>query len=377
VGVGVGVERQKKIRLAVLFGGRSGEHEVSLMSAASLIQAADKSKYEIIPIGIDKNGRWLIGGEAMALLSRGEMTLDLPQSATASTSGAMMLLDPIQDGTLRLADQTIDVVFPALHGTYGEDGSVQGLLELVNVPYVGAGVAGSAVGMDKALMKALFRDAGLPILDFVVMKRRDLDHDPQACVRRVENRLGYPCFVKPANLGSSVGISKVHQRDGLILALELAARYDAKILVEAAAIDAREIEVSVLGNDSPSASVVGEIIPSREFYDYEAKYKDARSQLIIPARLSAECTRRVRDMALAAFQACDGAGLARVDFFVHRTSEAIWLNEINTMPGFTSISMYAKLWEATGLSYSALIDRLVELALERFAEKARSQTSYE
>jgi D-alanine-D-alanine ligase len=231
--------------------------------------------------------------------------------------------------------------------------------------------------MDKALMKALFRDAGLPILDFVVMKRRDLDHDPQACVRRVENRLGYPCFVKPANLGSSVGISKVHQRDGLILALELAARYDAKILVEAAAIDAREIEVSVLGNDSPSASVVGEIIPSREFYDYEAKYKDARSQLIIPARLSAECTRRVRDMALAAFQACDGAGLARVDFFVHRTSEAIWLNEINTMPGFTSISMYAKLWEATGLSYSALIDRLVELALERFAEKARSQTSYE
>jgi D-alanine-D-alanine ligase len=375
--VGVGVERQKKIRLAVLFGGRSGEHEVSLMSAASLIQAADKSKYEIIPIGIDKNGRWLIGGEAMALLSRGEMTLDLPQSAAASTSGAMMLLDPIQDGTLRLADQTIDVVFPALHGTYGEDGSVQGLLELVNVPYVGAGVAGSAVGMDKALMKALFRDAGLPILDFVVMKRRDLDHDPQACVRRVENRLGYPCFVKPANLGSSVGISKVHQRDGLILALELAARYDAKILVEAAAIDAREIEVSVLGNDSPSASVVGEIIPSREFYDYEAKYKDARSQLIIPARLSAECTRRVRDMALAAFQACDGAGLARVDFFVHRTSEAIWLNEINTMPGFTSISMYAKLWEATGLSYSALIDRLVELALERFAEKARSQTSYE
>ncbi len=375
--MGVGVERQKKIRLAVLFGGRSGEHEVSLMSAASLIQAADKSKYEIIPIGIDKNGRWLIGGEAMALLSRGEMTLDLPQSATASTSGAMMLLDPIQDGTLRLADQTIDVVFPALHGTYGEDGSVQGLLELVNVPYVGAGVAGSAVGMDKALMKALFRDAGLPILDFVVMKRRDLDHDPQACVRRVENRLGYPCFVKPANLGSSVGISKVHQRDGLILALELAARYDAKILVEAAAIDAREIEVSVLGNDSPSASVVGEIIPSREFYDYEAKYKDARSQLIIPARLSAECTRRVRDMALAAFQACDGAGLARVDFFVHRTSEAIWLNEINTMPGFTSISMYAKLWEATGLSYSALIDRLVELALERFAEKARSQTSYE
>jgi D-alanine-D-alanine ligase len=373
----VGVERQKKIRLAVLFGGRSGEHEVSLMSAASLIQAADKSKYEIIPIGIDKNGRWLIGGEAMALLSRGEMTLDLPQSAAASTSGAMMLLDPIQDGTLRLADQTIDVVFPALHGTYGEDGSVQGLLELVNVPYVGAGVAGSAVGMDKALMKALFRDAGLPILDFVVMKRKDLDHDPQACVRRVENRLGYPCFVKPANLGSSVGISKVHQRDGLILALELAARYDAKILVEAAAIDAREIEVSVLGNDSPSASVVGEIIPSREFYDYEAKYKDARSQLIIPARLSAECTRRVRDMALAAFQACDGAGLARVDFFVHRTSEAIWLNEINTMPGFTSISMYAKLWEATGLSYSALIDRLVELALERFAEKARSQTSYE
>lgn len=374
---GVGVEHKKKIRLAVLFGGRSGEHEVSLRSAASLIAAADKSKYEIIPIGIDKTGRWLVGGDPMALLSRGEITLDLPQSTSTSNSEAMMLLGPNEEGTLRLGGQTIDVVFPALHGTYGEDGSVQGLLELVNVPYVGAGVAGSAVGMDKALMKAVFRDAGLPILDFVVMKRKDLDTDPQTCVRRVENRLGYPCFVKPANLGSSVGISRVGHRDDLVPALELAARYDTKILVEAAAVEAREIEVSVLGNDTPSASVAGEIIPSREFYDYEAKYKDVRSQRIIPAKLSAECTRRLRDMAIAAFQACEGAGLARVDFFVHRTSEAIWLNEINTMPGFTSISMYAKLWEATGLSYSALIDRLVELAMERFAEKSRSLTSYE
>ena len=261
-----------------------------------------------------------------------------------------------------------------LHGTYGEDGTVQGLLEMVNVPYVGAGVAGSAVGMDKALMKSLFRDAGLPILDFVVMKSKDLDNDPDACVRRVENRLGYPSF---AIGGSRVGVSMVNQRDGLLPALELAAHYDTKIVIEAAAVEAREIEVSVLGNDNPTASVPGEIIPSREFYDYGAKYKDANSQLIIPARLSAECTRRLREMALTAFQACEASGLARVDFFVHRSSEAIWLNEINTMPGFTSVSMYPKLWEATGLSYSALIDRLVELALERFAEKSRLKTSYE
>jgi D-alanine-D-alanine ligase len=375
---GVGVER-KKIRLAVLFGGRSGEHEVSLMSAASVIEAADKSKYEIIPIGIDKNGCWLMGGDPMAHLSKGALALSTPQSAQTSVpmSEVMLPLAPNQEGALFLGGRTIDVVFPVLHGTYGEDGTVQGLLEMVNVPYVGAGVAGSAVGMDKALMKSLFRDAGLPILDFVVMKRKDLDDDPQACVRRVENRLGYPCFVKPANGGSSVGVSKVRRRDDLLPALELATHYDIKVVIEAAAVEAREIEVSVLGHHYPTASVPGEIIPSREFYDYEAKYKDANSQLIIPAGLSAECTRRLRDMALTAFQACECSGLARVDFFVHRTSEAIWLNEINTMPGFTSISMYPKLWEATGLSYSALIDRLVELALERFAEKSRLKTSYE
>lgn len=373
---GVIVERRGKIRLAVVFGGRSGEHEVSLKSAASVIRAADKSKYEIIPIGITKDGRWLSGGDPLAVLSGGTMSLDLPLAGECRSSG-IMVDEPTKPSTTRLFGHSVDVVFPVLHGTYGEDGTVQGLLEMANVPYVGSGVAGSAVGMDKALMKVLFRDSGLPILDFVAIRRKDLEEDPQTCVRRVENLLGYPCFVKPANLGSSVGISKVHTREGLVPALQLAARYDRKMVVEAAAIDARELEVSVLGNDMPMASVPGEIIPSREFYDYEAKYKDNQSQLIIPAKVSDECNRRLRHMAVAAFQACDCAGLARVDFFVQRNTEAVWVNEINTMPGFTEISMYPMLWEATGLTYSALIDRLVDLALERFADKSRSQTSYE
>lgn len=381
------MQRAHRIRLAVVFGGRSGEHEVSLMSAASVIRAADKAKYEIIPIGITKEGQWLAGGDPMAMLTGGRVKLDLPNetgdrvpvpSTLVPEPGRNELVMSSGDALSR-CDQlgAIDVVFPVLHGTYGEDGTVQGLLELANIPYVGSGVVGSAVGMDKALMKALFRDAGLPVLDFVVIKRRDLDADSQVCVRRVENRLGFPCFVKPANLGSSVGITKVSSRDGLVPALRLAARYDRKLIVEAAAVNAREVEVSVLGNDEPVSSVPGEIVPAREFYDYEAKYKDDRSQTFIPARISAECTRRVRDMALAAFQACDCAGLARVDFFVHKSTEAVWVNEINTLPGFTQISMYPKLWEATGLSYGALIDRLVELALERHADKARSETSYD
>jgi D-alanine-D-alanine ligase len=381
------MQEQRRIRLAVLFGGRSGEHEVSLMSAASVIGAVDHSKYEVIPIGITKEGRWLAGGDPMAVLSGGRLHLPLSgETADAPTVPGTLLPEPgrhellaVDAGAAGVSTRlgSIDVVFPVLHGTYGEDGTVQGLLELAGIPYVGSGVVGSAAGMDKIIMKALFRDAGLPVLDCVVVQRRALDVDPQQCVDEVERRLAYPCFVKPANLGSSVGISKVRRRSELLPALQQAARYDRKLLVEAAAVDFREVEVSVLGNDAPLASVPGEIVPAREFYDYEAKYVDTRSELFIPARISPECVRRVQEMAVTAFQACDCAGLARVDFFVARDTCRVWVNEINTMPGFTKISMYPKLWEASGLAYSELIDRLVELAMERHRERARSQTSYE
>lgn len=375
-----------KIRLAVLFGGRSGEHEVSLMSAASVIQAADKDKYEIVPIGITKEGRWLAGGDPMAVLTGGKVHLQLPGLTEQPAVSGTLLPEPGRNQLVALGDHAndvqahfpaIDVVFPVLHGTYGEDGTVQGLLELADIPYVGAGVAGSAVGMDKALMKALFSDAGLPLLDYVVIKRSQLEADPNECVRQIEAQLGYPCFVKPANLGSSVGISKVHNREELLPALRLAAEYDRKLVIEAAAGEVHEVEVSVLGNDQPIASVPGQIIPAHEFYDYDAKYKDDRSQLVIPAAISAQCKAKVQEMAVAAFLACDCAGMARVDFFVDKNTEQIWLNEINTLPGFTRISMYPKLWEASGLAYPDLVNRLIELAIERHADKARSKTSYD
>ncbi len=367
----------RRLRVGVLFGGRSGEHEVSVQSAASIVQALDPAKYEVIPIGITKAGRWLVGAAPQQFLAAGEVRSDLalPVQPTA------LLPDPTQPGLVPLdagalaatGMPTLDVVFPVLHGPYGEDGTVQGLLDLAGIPYVGSGVAASAVGMDKALMKAVFRDAGLPVVDHLVVLRRELEADLAGVCRRIEARLGYPCFVKPANLGSSVGISKVHGSDELPSALAAAAAYDRKLVVEAAAEDCREIECSVLGNDEPVASVPGEIIPGREFYDYEAKYLDAGSQLIIPARLSETTTQVVRDLAVRAFRAIDGAGLARVDFFVHRQTEQVWVNEINTMPGFTRISMYPKLWEASGLPYPQLVDRLIELALERHADRRRNR----
>jgi len=370
---------RKKVKIGLIFGGRSGEHEVSLLSAQGVMGAIDREKYEIVPIGITKEGRWLAAGDPMKALTSGE---------AAQSNPAALLAEPSQRGLMRLENQEqgqalkaiqvsqIDVAFPILHGPYGEDGTVQGLLELAGIPYVGAGVLASAVGMDKVVFKDVMRAHGLPVPAFVVVKRKEWDREPEQIVARVEAELGYPCFVKPANLGSSVGISKARNRAELRQGLTEAARYDRKLLVEEG-IDAREIEVGVLGNDEPIASVPGEILPSREFYDYAAKYLDAESELLIPAPIPPEMAAQLRELAVKAYQAIDCAGMARVDFLLHRQTNKMYLNEVNTLPGFTPISMYAKLWEATGISYPELIERLVELALERHADKSRSATSYE
>lgn len=364
-----------RLRIGVVFGGRSGEHEVSLMSAESIINALDKEKYEVVPIGIGKDGKWLIGNdplEALRLAAReGGGPLNLAPAA--------FLPDPTKPGLITLegasdiSPQGFDVIFPVLHGPYGEDGCIQGMLELANVPYVGSGVAASSVGMDKALMKDVFRAHGFPVMDYMVVKRKSLN-DPDAVAEGVERRIGYPCFVKPANLGSSVGISRATDRESLVRALFEAARFDRKLLVEKAALDCREVECAILGNDEPEASILGEIVPDGDFYDYEAKYIRGTSELIIPARVSKETTARVQQLAKEAFLAIDGAGLSRVDFFVHKQTEAIYINEINTMPGFTRISMYPKLWEASGISYPELVARLIDLALERHRDKASSET---
>ncbi|HHN93166.1 MAG TPA: D-alanine--D-alanine ligase [Anaerolineae bacterium] len=366
-----------KLRVGVIFGGRSGEHEVSLLSARSVMGAMDREKYEVVPIGITKAGHWVTGDDPLAALSSGD---------EAGLRTVALLPDPSWAGlmecdggaeTFRAALLArLDVVFPVLHGTYGEDGAIQGLLELADVPYVGAGVLGSALGMDKVAFKSVMQAYGFPIADYLAFKRREWEAEPESVLRRVEARLGYPVFTKPANLGSSVGISKCHDRAELEAGLAEAARYDRKLLVEAAVPAAREIEVSVLGNDEPVASVPGEIVPSREFYSYEAKYLDGKSELLIPAPLPEEVTERVRDLAVRAYRAIDGAGMARVDFLLSGETGELYINELNTIPGFTEISMYPKLWEASGLPYPQLIDRLIELALERHRDKARSETSY-
>ncbi|MGO8786279.1 MAG: D-alanine--D-alanine ligase family protein [Terriglobia bacterium] len=363
----------EKTCVGILFGGRSGEHEVSLQSAASVIGALDSAKYEIVPIGITREGHWRIGSGAAALLPQ---VLERGEPVTPSVDPAgpklLSLAPAIPDLHSR---PEIDVVFPVLHGTFGEDGTVQGLLELADVPYVGAGVLASAVGMDKGVMKRLFREARLPILPWELALRTDWERDPDAVRRRIEKRLRYPLFVKPVNMGSSVGISKVHHRLELAAAMNLAAQYDRKILIEKG-IDAREIECSVLGNDDPQASVPGEVVPVNEFYDYDAKYIKAGSKLVIPAELTTLQTKRVQEVAIRAFQAIDAAGMGRVDFLLDRKRGTVYLNEINTIPGFTSISMYPKLWEASGIPYSQLLDRLIELALERHREKARTRFTY-
>jgi len=354
----------RKLRVGVIYGGRSGEHEVSVASAASIFKYLDGAKYETVPIRIEKTGRWTLGGQ-------------IPKALSAAAVPEGQRTDAIQaiEPSAAVATTEVDVVFPVLHGPYGEDGTVQGLLELANVPYVGAGVLGSAAGMDKAVMKTLFAASGLPIVAHVVALRREWEHDAAEVTRRVADTLHYPVFVKPANLGSSVGISKARDETEFAAAMKLALQFDRKIVIEAAVPDAREIECAVLGNDEPKASVVGEIIPSREFYDYEAKYLDDGSELLIPAPLSARHTGEIQRLAVDAFRAVEGAGMARVDFLMARATDEIFVNEVNTIPGFTTISMYPKLWEASGLPYPALVDRLIELALERHAEKQRLRTS--
>jgi D-alanine-D-alanine ligase len=369
---------KKKLRVGILFGGRSGEHEVSLLSAASILKAIDRAKYEVIPIGINKQGHWLPPMEAQQLLE-GD-TKSAPKSKTLQLSASAEILQQASPLT-----QSLDVIFPVLHGTFGEDGTIQGLLELADIAYVGSGVLGSATGMDKSVMKQLFAAAGLPQTPHVNLLRSDWRADPQRCVKLIEKNLNYPIFVKPANLGSSVGISKAHNRAELTPAMNLAAGFDRKLIIEQGVggpnAKPRELEVSVLGNDSPEASVVGEIVPGAEFYDYDAKYHSAASLPIIPADITEAESNQIRKMAVAAFRACDCAGLARVDFLMEpaakskkdkRKPSRIYLNEINTMPGFTSISMYPKLWQATGIPYKQLIDRLIALALERHREKQQT-----
>jgi len=387
----------KKLRVGVIFGGRSGEHEVSLLSAASILKAIDRDKFDVVPIGINKSGHWLTAGAAKGLLEGSEPEpKTLRAGDPAATPGARVLAEgeptllapqPSQaaaalDSHAALGGQSLDVVFPVLHGTFGEDGTIQGLFELAGIAYVGSGVLGSSAGMDKDVMKRLFAQAGLPMVKHVTLLRTEWERSPRASVAKIEAALRYPVFVKPANLGSSVGISKAHNRKELGPALDLAAKYDRKLVIEQGVggnkSKARELEVAVLGNDDPKASVVGEIIPGKEFYDYEAKYLSEGSVAVIPAKLTKAETKRIRELAVAAFRACDLSGLARVDFLMEPDGKRrIFLNEVNTLPGFTSISMYPKLWEATGIAYKDLITRLIELALERQAEKSRTTYSRE
>jgi D-alanine-D-alanine ligase len=450
-GSAAGAASGRKLRVGVLFGGRSGEHEVSLLSAASVLSAIDPAKYDVVPIGLDKQGRWLTGAEAGRLLSGatsnlagaegaraiGEITANArpapqlssgtqhdtapdPASVDAAFAAAAAVLRSGENfGELRIPSAppmrratdllqhaataelahpgsplaaSLDVVFPVLHGTFGEDGTVQGLFELADIAYVGSGVLGSSAAMDKDAMKRMFASVGLPQTPHVAILRSRWRAEPKRVRKEIEGALRYPLFVKPANLGSSVGISKVHERGELAAALDLAASFDRKIVIEQGVggpgAKPRELEVSVLGNDEPLASVVGEIVPNREFYDYASKYEAAEkpSVPIIPAKLTKAQEKEIRAMAIAAFQACDCAGLARVDFLMEpdpqkkgkgkngrKREPRIFLNEINTMPGFTSISMYPKLWQASGLSYAKLIDRLIELALERHRERRETR----
>jgi D-alanine-D-alanine ligase len=362
---------KKRLRVGVLFGGRSGEHEVSLSSAASVIRGLDPEKYEAVPIGISKSGQWLIGAGAQKMLPE---VLKSGERVLLSSDPSLAALVPLD--VARGGAQRVDVVFPALHGTFGEDGTVQGLLDLAGLPYVGAGVLGSAVGMDKDMQKRLFIQEGLPVGKFMALPRSEWERSRARILNRIAKEIRFPLFVKPATLGSSVGMTKVHNRAELAPALDTAAEFALKIVVERA-INGREIELSVLGNDDPKASVPGEIIPHREFYDYAAKYLEDGTALVIPAKLSRAQIRRFQDYAVRAFKALDCAGMGRVDFFLERRTDRIFINEINTIPGFTSISMYPKLWEASGLPFGKLVDRLIELALERHREKARTKYSIE
>jgi D-alanine-D-alanine ligase len=364
---------KKKIKVGVIFGGRSGEHEVSIVSAQSVIDALDKKKYDVVPIGITKVGKWVAGPQSLALLKSG---------AKKSTLSWMLPADPTEKRLVSLsAPQAspgvgqLDVVFPVLHGPYGEDGTIQGLLDLADIPYVGAGVLGSAIGMDKIVQKELLTQAGFPLVKYVWFFRDDWQKNQSAVIPKIKKSLKYPIFTKPVNMGSSVGINKCRNQKELIAGIAEAARYDRKIIVEEGISNPREIEVAVLGNDNPVASVPGEIISSNEFYDYDAKYVDGKSHDQIPAKLPKPVSKKIQTMAVDAFKALDLAGMARVDFLVTK-SNTIYLNEVNTIPGFTSISMYPKLWAKSGLAYPQLLDQLVQLAIERHQQRSKLATSY-
>lgn len=357
----------KKIRVAVLFGGRSGEHEVSLVSANSVIERLDPEKYEVIPIGITKEGRWIAGPDSMKLLKSGK---------APSESNAIIAPEPTEIMQAESAKQGIDVVFPVLHGPYGEDGAVQGFLELTGLPYVGCGVLGSAVCMDKVMQKKVLASEGFAQTPYEWFWMSEWKGNRGMIIERIEKNLAYPVFVKPANLGSSVGISKARGKDALIAAIEDAGRYDRKIIVEQGIEHPREIECAVLGNQEPRASVPGEIIPSNEFYDYDAKYVDGKSKAIIPADLPKDVVRRAQELSIEAFKALDCEGMARVDFLLAKDG-TLYLNELNTIPGFTSISMYPKLWEASGVPYEELLDELIRLAMERNTEKRALAVAYQ
>jgi D-alanine-D-alanine ligase len=393
----------RKLRVGVLFGGRSGEHEVSLLSAASVLNAIDKTKYEVVPIGITKEGRWVTSAHAerllkgtsaeapearhlragdpettsaAAVLARGEGVI-VPPMPGENHSSLMPFETDARDLRAAVNPVDVDIIFPVLHGTFGEDGTIQGLLELADIAYVGAGVLGSAAGMDKDVMKRLFRDAGLPIVKHVTILRSAWRERPKKARKLIEEKLKYPVFVKPANLGSSVGISKVHDAGELPAAMDEAARFDRKLVIEEGVggkkAKAREIECSVLGNDKPIASIAGEVVPIKEFYDYNAKYLDEGSELIIPTKVAKAKMKEIQRLAVTTFQAVECSGLARVDFLMDPRSQKMYVNEINTLPGFTSISMYPKLWAASGIPYAELIDRLIQLGLERHAEKKENR----
>lgn len=371
-------EQQKKLRVGLIYGGRSGEHEVSLASSRAVLSNLDTEKYEVVPLGITKEGSWLLGAEPGQLIAEQQTMGEEPAAQTTAVTltgdPSLRRLVPTQAGPDLGSQGMLDVIFPVLHGTYGEDGSLQGLLDMANIPYVGCGVLGAALGMDKEKMKMIFQAAGLPIVDYLVFRRNEWERAPESILDDVEQRVGYPNFVKPANLGSSVGINKAHNRQELEHAIKVAAEYDRKIVVEHG-INCREFECAVLGNDEPLASVVGEIVSSNEFYDYRAKYIDGKSQAVIPADIPQESAEEIRRQSIKAFAALDLNGLARVDFFMEKETGKVYINEVNTMPGFTEISMYPKLWAASGLSYPQLLDRLIELAIERHEDRQRNRTS--
>jgi len=354
-----------KLRVAVIFGGRSGEHDVSLMSARSVLSVLDPAKYEVTQIGITREGQWLTGTDVIGKFEQNKLD---------GLEPFILSLDP--SNAIRNTKYAIDVFFPVLHGTFGEDGTIQGLFEMADVAYVGAGVVGSAVGMDKGVFKEVMRANEIPIVESVLVSRNDVEKNMNAVIEKAEKAGAYPLFTKPANLGSSVGVTKCHNRSDLQEGLMEAASFDRRVLIERGVLNVREIEVSVLGNDEPVASVCGEILPSREFYSYESKYIDGTSGLAIPAPLPNETSEKIREYAVRAYKLIDCAGMARVDFFLEKDSKKVYLNELNTIPGFTKISMYPKLWEASGLTYAKLVDHLIELAMQRKAERDRTSHTY-